>query len=29
VLQRKWPTWLVVPIGGVLGWGWGWMMPIA
>jgi chromate transporter len=27
-LWRKWPTWLVVPIGGVLGWGWGWLMPI-
>jgi chromate transporter len=26
-LWRKWPTWLVVPIGGVLGWGWGWLMP--
>ncbi len=28
VLRRKWPTWLVVPIGGVLGGVWGWLMPI-
>jgi chromate transporter len=26
-LWRKWPTWLVVPIGGVLGGVWGWLMP--